>query len=748
VPEIVGQYELKEVLGGGGMATVYRGEHVSGIGMVAAVKKLHPHLALDASIRKRLRLEAQALARLKHPNIVAILDFVEAGDMCALVTELVEGRTLRAVMGDYVERPMPLSLALMLFRQVLNGCGHAHKHQILHRDIKPGNVMVTPDNQVKVLDFGIANLLDTERITRTGVAVGTPVYMAPEQIDGLEPLDERADVYALGVTLWEMLAGQGARPIGQQGWRLNPKEINRLRERGVPQGLVDVIEAMIRENRDDRLRSCDEALQALNWAMDDSTADEERPSLRSHVSQPARSVLGPETGHGAGQPQAARGGTAEREPSTEPTLALPGGAPQITAALLQAHARASGGAASSGAGAPSGPGRLPRSDPGHPLGDLASAPTMPMQRPAAELLARGALLGPGGRPPPGASVDSGGGSRSGQPGLGASASRPRPAPGADTVRLDPTLSRQVRGAAAGTTGAAAVRRRRVLPAVVALTATVAIGALLLTLLRGPRLADVRGGEDVVAALRAIPGVAVFHQGAFFYGPEDRKVVLSAFAVDLREVTLGDWRRCTEADAAACPDLAARYVAPGGGAAYSDAKPVQLISWREAQGFCAWRGASLQLPAGYVGRLPTDAEWERVARGTARPGRPFPCGQTLDTKLASVAAALVPDAGSTAGDASPDGVLDLCGSVEEWIWDAAPPGSVNDQRSDAYLSEKQTDPARGGDASAEMRATRGASHMDGGVVTERYRSQGRTWVAASRNALGRGFRCVLGVEPAP
>ncbi len=257
------------------MATVYRGEHVSGIGMVAAVKKLHPHLAIDEELRARLKVEAQALARLKHKNIVQIFDYVDADGSCALVTELVEGRTLRAVMAEFSDWPMPLSMALRLFRQILEGVGHAHRHSCLHRDLKPGNIMVTSNNEVKVLDFGIANLIDTEAITRTGVSMGTPVYMAPEQLEGRRDLDQRTDLYSLGMTLWEMLAGHGARPIGERGWRLGDEHIEGLLGRDVPASLIQVVHRLVQVDRDERYMSCEEVLEALSDIVDEGVLDEE-----------------------------------------------------------------------------------------------------------------------------------------------------------------------------------------------------------------------------------------------------------------------------------------------------------------------------------------------------------------------------------------------------------------------------------------------------------------------------------------
>jgi len=312
VKEIIGQYELRSVLGGGGMATVYRGEHVSGIGMSAAVKKLHPHLAVDSELRARLKVEAQALARLKHPNVVQLFDYVDSEEVCALVTELVDGRTLRAVMNDYPDRPMPVSRAIHLFRQVLAGVAHAHSQGCLHRDIKPTNVMVTEDDRVKVLDFGIANLVDTERLTRTGVSIGTPVYMPPEQFEGMEGLDERADVFSLGVTFWELLAGPGARPIGQKGWRLDADDVASLESKGVPHAVIDVVQAMVHPEREHRMPNCEEALGALDWAY----GDEPSPELSASSSSIEVTI--------ASEERSGQGPVAEQSALTEPSLHMEG----------------------------------------------------------------------------------------------------------------------------------------------------------------------------------------------------------------------------------------------------------------------------------------------------------------------------------------------------------------------------------------------------------------------------------------
>ncbi len=203
------KYQLETPLGMGGMGTVYRAKRLL-IGDTAAVKVLHQAQVGDPQAVERFRREAQAAARLKHPNVVAIYDAgVSDEGLCYFVMELVEGRDLRAIIKQ--QGPLTQSAAAEIIRQVGSALDEAHRHNIVHRDLKPENIVVqqTPMGlQVKVLDFGIASIRDatTSRLTHTGQMLGTPHYMSPEQCMG-EELDGRSDVYSLGVVLFEMLTG-------------------------------------------------------------------------------------------------------------------------------------------------------------------------------------------------------------------------------------------------------------------------------------------------------------------------------------------------------------------------------------------------------------------------------------------------------------------------------------------------------------------------------------------------------------
>lgn len=198
------RYQLVLRVGSGGMAEVWEANDLS-LGRRVAVKLLHPHLAEDPSILARFRSEAQAAARLTHPGIVAIYDTVSTDRTDAIIMELVAGRDLRSVLDE--RRTLTVEDAVEVALQLAQALGHAHHHGIVHRDVKPANVLVRPDRRVKISDFGIAKALDDSTFTDTGALVGTVRYLAPEQIQG-NLVDGRTDLYSLTIVLYEMLCGE------------------------------------------------------------------------------------------------------------------------------------------------------------------------------------------------------------------------------------------------------------------------------------------------------------------------------------------------------------------------------------------------------------------------------------------------------------------------------------------------------------------------------------------------------------
>ncbi|HET7308996.1 MAG TPA: protein kinase [Actinomycetota bacterium] len=198
------RYELGPVLGQGGMARVHQGLDRQ-LGRQVAVKVLAPPFDRDREFVERFRREARAAAGLSHPNIVAVFDSGSDDGTHFIVTELVEGETL----ADRLRRdgPMPPADAVAVAVDIARALVAAHTRGLIHRDIKPGNVMLLPDGRVKVVDFGIARAAGSDTLTHTGVVLGSTAYLSPEQAGG-QPVDERADLYSLGCVLYEMLTGR------------------------------------------------------------------------------------------------------------------------------------------------------------------------------------------------------------------------------------------------------------------------------------------------------------------------------------------------------------------------------------------------------------------------------------------------------------------------------------------------------------------------------------------------------------
>jgi serine/threonine-protein kinase len=208
---VIDRYLIEAELGSGATGTVYRGRHVR-LGRNVAIKVLHEDFVHNRTMLARFRREAEAAARLHHPNVSSVLDVGETPDGHQLmVMDLVEGRSL----GELMETWLGQERIIHLVRQILQGLEHAHGAGLVHRDLKPDNVIVELDQHGKevprIVDFGIATLRTDEaaamnRLTETGMLLGTPLYMAPEQAKG-EIVDHRADLFALGVILFEMLSG-------------------------------------------------------------------------------------------------------------------------------------------------------------------------------------------------------------------------------------------------------------------------------------------------------------------------------------------------------------------------------------------------------------------------------------------------------------------------------------------------------------------------------------------------------------
>jgi hypothetical protein len=250
-------------LGEGGFGSVHLAE--DNIGRQVALKVLHPQVADDEMLSGYFKREAVALGRLSHANIVQIHSFEQAADKTFIVMEYVDGPTLSAILKT--RDLLPLDDTLAIFVQVLRALGHAHAKGVIHRDIKPGNIMLTQDGKVKIADFGIARVTGTEKLTKTGTGAGSLLYMSPEQIKG-KGIDQRSDIYSLGATLFQMLTG--STPFqGDSDYDIMTKQLNvpapPLREfRGdLSPALEAVVLRALAKRKEDRFQSAEEMATAL-----------------------------------------------------------------------------------------------------------------------------------------------------------------------------------------------------------------------------------------------------------------------------------------------------------------------------------------------------------------------------------------------------------------------------------------------------------------------------------------------------
>lgn len=263
------RYVVDRAIARGGMATVYRCVDTR-LGREVAAKVMHEHYVDDEVFRERFRREARAMAQLSHPNLVNVYDFSAQGDQVFLVMELITGGTLRELLAE--RGPMPPHAAAAVMRGMLTGLAVAHDKGMVHRDIKPDNVLIDTESRVKLSDFGLVRAA-AETTASTDQIVGTVAYLSPEQVSG-EPITQASDVYSAGVVLFELLTGRtpftGETPIAHAYARLRtdvspPSTLIT----GVPKLFDELVATATARNPYDRFRDANEFLAAL----DDVAAD-------------------------------------------------------------------------------------------------------------------------------------------------------------------------------------------------------------------------------------------------------------------------------------------------------------------------------------------------------------------------------------------------------------------------------------------------------------------------------------------
>lgn len=262
----IGDYYLLRRLGSGGMADVYLASQES-LKRNVAIKILKPHLAENVDYVERFQLEAQAAAALVHANIVQIFEVGHSEGFHFIAQEYVRGRNLKQYLARY--GAVPPDMALSVLRQCTMALQKGSEHDVVHRDIKPDNIMLTANGEIKVTDFGLASVggVADKALTRTGITVGTPLYMSPEQIEGSE-VDIRSDLYSLGITVYHMLAGEppfdGGSPLSiavKHASKQAPPLTDHRDD--LPDDLVNIVQTMMNKKMQDRPQSPMQLLKRL-----------------------------------------------------------------------------------------------------------------------------------------------------------------------------------------------------------------------------------------------------------------------------------------------------------------------------------------------------------------------------------------------------------------------------------------------------------------------------------------------------
>ena len=268
----IGRYEIRERIGSGGMARVFKAWDTN-LDRPVAIKILHEHLADDTTFKERFKREAKFIASFSHPNIVPIYDFDtllrDGQELFYMVMPYIPGKTLKAVLDDLLtaRQRLPHDRVLSIMLNLTDALGYAHARGMVHRDVKPGNILFNEHDQAVLTDFGIARLVEGSNLTQDGITTGTPAYMSPEQATG-QPVDKRTDLYALGIILYELLAGMP--PFADDGSvsvllkHLNTPVPPITKYLGIHNPDMEaLVQKALAKNPDDRFQTAQEFAQAL-----------------------------------------------------------------------------------------------------------------------------------------------------------------------------------------------------------------------------------------------------------------------------------------------------------------------------------------------------------------------------------------------------------------------------------------------------------------------------------------------------
>jgi len=302
IGKTIAGYKIIREIGRGGMGVVYFAEHqVLKDRAPVAIKVLHRHLSQTGNIRQRFQREAKIQERLSHPNLVKLLEYLEEGEDSYIIMEYFKSQSLSEIIGKKVG-PMPAIKTGPIFKQILEGIKYAHENEIIHRDIKPSNILLGENDEIKITDFGIAkDIGETKKdefqtqYTKTGTVIGSVSYMSPEQVHG-QNAGKSADIYSLGVTLYEMLAGRV--PFDDESdYKVMNAHVNQKPDSPkkyyphIPNSLVGVVLKAMSKKQADRFKTCDAFLKALEKIK---LKEDDSPNYRKRlvISSVALALLG------------------------------------------------------------------------------------------------------------------------------------------------------------------------------------------------------------------------------------------------------------------------------------------------------------------------------------------------------------------------------------------------------------------------------------------------------------------------
>jgi formylglycine-generating enzyme required for sulfatase activity len=652
----LGQYRIIEAIGQGGMASVFKG-YQPGLDRYVAIKVLPPYYAHEPGFSARFEREAKAIAQLTHHHILPIHDYGQQDDLSYIVMQYIQGGTLKDLMG----RPVPLKEAARFVGEIASALDYAHQRGILHRDVKPANVLIDQERNGWSLlsDFGLARMVEgTSQLTGSGVGIGTPQYMSPEQGQGQE-VDLRTDIYSLGVVLYEMVTGRipfdAETPFAVVLKHIaDPIPLPRSVSPDLPEGVERVVLKAMAKELDGRFASAGEMADALRGAIGGEPIA---------IPSPAEAVA--EAGVIPSR-------VAETSPPATPDVAPP--------SVEDLSPRA-----------PVAPSR-PR---GWLLPVIAGLVVLVGIGAVLALAGVYAILRPGQTPGQGAEVTAQAAettpqaleietatTQAGVVPTPTSAPQPTPTPAATAQTGDtptPAAQAQAGDVPTSTPQAEVTPASTPTPPLEIVTKTrEADGAVIVFVPAGMFIMGSPEGEG--------------HEGE---SPQ-HMYYLDDFWIDQTEVTNAQYRGCVEAGA--CSPVQSCSDDPN-----SDAgdRPVVCVNWDQAMAYAAWVG----------GRLPTEAEWEKAARGTD--GRTYPWGNEFDNtrlnfcdksclrrwrddSVDDVYQYAAP-VGSYPTGASPYGALDMAGNVYEWTQSIEKeyPYDSEDGREELHVEEAVRRVMRGG-----------------------------------------------------